>query len=687
MDLPYISGFGLVASHRRNIRPGTEYDKYFPTNTLGTDPYLEDAPTVFGTLDHIENIVAKTLSDTKRIAPVLKGNTLLETCNNIFHFCYDHIQYKQDKERVEQLRRPARAWLDRKSGIDCDCFSILVSSILTNLGIKHALRIIELRDPDTGKPKGYYQHIYVVVPYNNDYTPGSRGGYYTIDPVLDRPNKEAPGITKISDRQMKVQYLNGLGNMDTDPEINSLAGLEGCATCNQVHDQFFGWLQNELSGILDVVKSNPHMVEPVYNAETLIGCLGFTIDNLHNEDAYPMIAGFDTIYQTGLLGEIEDELFGMDYMLGKAKNKKKPGLFTKVATAAKAVKTKAKETVKKVADTKVVKAYANVAKKAAKAVVKYNPVSTAARAGFLLAMETNMFKIADQLRWAYATDDQLRKYNVSKQDRDKAKNALAKVEKMFVGVLKGKPENLKKAILSGKQKLSGAFEGLGYMGEVYELLGLGEVVAATGGTAAAMTFILKAKEFIKGLNITGKLSKISEVVKNNPKLKELAQKAVRNIVEKNTAAKTESNIIDDGSGSEQNNEPPPQTPEPPPAAPEPEQTNYTNSQTEMLPQETPSETSETSNIEEPEDKTTPDPKPEKKSNTGLFIGLGIGALILGALAFGGSKRNRGMNGLGNVEPETVDVEVEVLSGATKTSRKKRAPAKAGRRKKAHSYTL
>ncbi|HAA21848.1 MAG TPA: hypothetical protein DCP28_24915, partial [Cytophagales bacterium] len=64
------------------------------------------------------------------------GQTKLETANNIWTFCYTHFQYKEDRKDREELRTPARAWHDRKSGIDCDCFSILVLALCNELGLE-----------------------------------------------------------------------------------------------------------------------------------------------------------------------------------------------------------------------------------------------------------------------------------------------------------------------------------------------------------------------------------------------------------------------------------------------------------------------------------------------------------------------------------------------------------------------
>ena len=152
----YFSGLGLTAQHQRKIKSGAEYNRLFPQSRQASVIRHPDG-SVYDTLDYMQDIVKRTLYQTRKIAQLLKGKTLEQTCRNVFDFCYTHIQYKQDDAGFEQLRQPARTWRDRKSGVDCDCFSIFISSILTNLRIPHRLRIIELAN------KGYFQHVYVVV--------------------------------------------------------------------------------------------------------------------------------------------------------------------------------------------------------------------------------------------------------------------------------------------------------------------------------------------------------------------------------------------------------------------------------------------------------------------------------------------------------------------------------------------
>jgi hypothetical protein len=182
----------MEARKKRYIKPGKEYDHLFPQSEGNNKTIRRDA-NVDHTVAFIPKVVSETLYQTKDIAKRLKGSNVYDTCSNIWHFVYGHINYKKDQEGYEQIRSPARVWKDRFSGVDCDCYSTFISSVLTNLSIPHKLRI-------TKYWKDYYQHIYPVVQN------GRRE--IILDCVTDKFNYEVPYSEK-KDYSMDLQYLNG----------------------------------------------------------------------------------------------------------------------------------------------------------------------------------------------------------------------------------------------------------------------------------------------------------------------------------------------------------------------------------------------------------------------------------------------------------------------------------------------
>ncbi|NJO91150.1 MAG: hypothetical protein HC831_20915 [Chloroflexia bacterium] len=121
---------------------------------------------------------------------------------------------------MEQLRRPNRSWADRKTGIDCGCFSIFVSSILTNLKVPHLFRIAKYT-------QDVYQHVYVIVPV------AGANKYHTIDCVLSQFDYEKP-YKQQKDFNMSLQgidvaVLSGVSDdvLDLVSGFDGLEGLDG----------------------------------------------------------------------------------------------------------------------------------------------------------------------------------------------------------------------------------------------------------------------------------------------------------------------------------------------------------------------------------------------------------------------------------------------------------------------------
>lgn len=232
-----IDGLGYQDNsvHYRKIKPGNQYNHLFP-KSKGLVHYIASDANPTNTVVRMAQIVNETIYQTEKLAPLLKGNNLKQTCNNIYDFLYNHIQYNRDAEHEEQLREPARSWDNRTTGIDCDCFSIFASSILTNLGIAHDIKAISVR------PDKALQHVYVTVPNNE-------GTYYTIDACVHQFNTEPKNITnqilqpmittRLSGLEDEIQtipldglegYLNAYASAKTDAEKNNISHL-GATKC------------------------------------------------------------------------------------------------------------------------------------------------------------------------------------------------------------------------------------------------------------------------------------------------------------------------------------------------------------------------------------------------------------------------------------------------------------------------
>lgn len=357
------------------VRDGFEYDHYFPKAKLITITKKRGA-TVSDTLKLIPVVVQETLFHTKRFADeVIKDETLEQTCRNLWEFIVNHIAYKKDEDGKEQVRSPARAWHDRHNtdsegnpmGVDCDCYTVFISSVLTNLKIKHKLRI-------TKYSENHFQHIYPIVPLEN-------GRYITVDCVVKEFDYEEP-YTEKKDTDMDLEYLNGV------PSTNKIGD-----------SQDFMGLMDEQEALSELGK----------------------------------------IFKRKAAGG------------GGAK---KPGLFKRKPSAG-GEKKKAGAKVK------------NFLKKGLHITNRLNPATATLRAGILAAMKINFMKIGGQIRYAYLTEEQAQQKGLIMDRYRKMKGILTKLEKIFYGA-GGKPENLKKAILTGRGNRDKAvpMNGLGSLGDV-----------------------------------------------------------------------------------------------------------------------------------------------------------------------------------------------------------------------------
>jgi len=178
------------------------------------------------TLEVIKEIIRDYNYQVKKLAKHLKGDTLLQSAYNIWHFCNriskgGNINYKLDKRGYEEIRTPGRSFRDRFIGIDCDDFTILCSSLLLNMGYKPQMVIVDTLGDDR------YNHIYTSVGAKLEN--GIVRGGVIVDPVMDAQFNQHPAhIRKSKIIDMKIQVLegNGLGSawLDEIPK-NAIFGF------------------------------------------------------------------------------------------------------------------------------------------------------------------------------------------------------------------------------------------------------------------------------------------------------------------------------------------------------------------------------------------------------------------------------------------------------------------------------
>jgi hypothetical protein len=395
------------------VRPGYEFDHYFPRAKLITITKKKGA-TVADTLKLIPAVIRETAFHTQKFAhEVIKAETVEQTCKNLWDFVYNHIAYKKDEDGKEQVRSPARTWHDRHNvdpktgepmGVDCDCMSLFIGSVLYNLNLpaRIVFRI-------TKYSKSYFEHIYPVVVLPS-------GKEIIIDCVLHQFNKEEP-YTEKKDTTMDLEYLNGV----TDSSMNKLYDAP------------------DLMGIMDEREALSALGRILKRKAAAGGGGAPAKKPLFKKKAAP--AGGSAPAKKGL--------FKRPAAAGAKKPiLKKPIFKKKTAEQKKEKKAKVKKFIGK----------------GLHVTNRINPVTVALRNGVLAGMKLNFLKIAENLRWAYLSPEQAQAKGADMGKYQKLKGVREKLEKIFHGA-GGKPENLKKSILTGRGNRDKAvpMNGLGYI--------------------------------------------------------------------------------------------------------------------------------------------------------------------------------------------------------------------------------
>lgn len=457
MKTPTMSN--RITSGYRPLRDGSAYDAYFPKPDESDRVVIEDG-AVEDTVELMKKVVWRYLGDTKKIAPIVQAKTVSETAKNIWEFLYHHIQYRLDKRGLEQLRRPARSWAERKSGIDCDCFSIFASSILTNLRIPHFFRIARYSSD-------YFQHVYVVVP--------DGGAELIIDPVLSRYNVEKPYQEKkdfiMNLNGIDVAVLSGMEPMDGSSFLGVLENTEFVETSEAgAMDAMYQYLVSTRSAIM----AQPDLIRPVEDPESFLKMLDYALEYWYTDkrdEALEVLAQNESLWNRsqGLSSDFEgdDSLGGLKNFFSNVKD-----FVSKTAAGAK-----------------------ELAKKVGEGIIRYNPISAMSRVGLLAAFKLNLRKISTKVKWGYASLEQAQQKGISSDQWSRAKKALEKIEKLYIDRLKGNPSAIRDAILKGR---AGGLNGEpgSYLGEPVTVAT--SIAAATPVIVAVIKIIQDAGLFKKG---------------------------------------------------------------------------------------------------------------------------------------------------------------------------------------------
>lgn len=296
-----IAGLGQlgITAGPRNIKDGSKYNYLFPAVTKKQKIIKPDGD-VTNVVKSMIKIVDSHSNQTEKIAKKLKTDNLHDTCEKIFDFAYNHMQYKKDTAGVEELRTPARSWFDgqikfkqqneESSGVDCDDYAIFVGSILHQLDIPFRFRITKYYG------RNYFQHVYVAVPLEDSEEE------IVIDPVLDKFNYEKHYSDEKSDFDMSGLFgdtlfgINGINGEDQEvseifrlaqgTDFEELDNVDGLGAVRQPEDllvKFEDGVYNQLLRTRKLVENKPEISELYQNVGQFREMLDQAIKYFHTD--------------------------------------------------------------------------------------------------------------------------------------------------------------------------------------------------------------------------------------------------------------------------------------------------------------------------------------------------------------------------------------------------------------------
>jgi len=287
----------------RNIHSGEKFEKLIPKSKC------QKINAGTGDTDHsIEKMIESYSWQMEQVAAVLQKSSLEKTVGNIYNFCYNYFQYKADKAE-QMLRSPACSWKERYIGIDCKSYSIVASSLLTEMDIVHYIRKVK----QNGIAPNEWTHVYVIVPA--DQTKGTLNqGYYVIDGTTHDNNEVAFIVTKDAFMDgLQHSILNGPTYGMGDPtdgtgggDPTSSGGAIWSAAKNAGKDYAKATIKEKINNWFG--KINFKSVGKIFN----FSCLGN--EALNPTQASNEVASI-TSFINGIIKEMNDALAANDMVL------------------------------------------------------------------------------------------------------------------------------------------------------------------------------------------------------------------------------------------------------------------------------------------------------------------------------------------------------------------------------------
>jgi len=121
------------------------------------------------TIRQLVNVIKEVIIASSKSREIINVSERLKASGNVlktvFDFAYNSIVYKPDPDNIQNIKLGPR--ILRNGAGNCVDYTVLISSVLLNLGISHKLRVVDFGEG--------FEHIYVVV------------GNIVLDCVLGQP--------------------------------------------------------------------------------------------------------------------------------------------------------------------------------------------------------------------------------------------------------------------------------------------------------------------------------------------------------------------------------------------------------------------------------------------------------------------------------------------------------------------
>lgn len=429
----------MQATHRRNIKPGTKYNSLFG-KIQGKDPLIDVNASTYDTVAFIQKVIAQHKDQGEALAKELDKGSIKKTSKAVFNFFYNHFQYKPDAPHEEQVRTLYRSWHDRKTGIDCDCFTTAIGQVITHLVPKYIIRKVKLNH------KPYYQHIYIIVPKDPNNLAvdphKNRDNYWVIDPVLDHFDQEAPNITQFNDTIMDgtpLRFLNGtesnLGIALSKKRREQIA--DALATISKITEREVIQANKDKALYIQLYGSNASKyIEALKKLNGQLKSESFTKQVYISPNVFlAYLAKLDTqitlwVNKDGLDKINREESLGLRAKdVGFIKDIKNTGILEQIQGKA-----------------------SKLASKVWRGIVRGNPLTMVLRLGILKGIEFNLpvrHFIASKLAPAVLSTSQAKTYGFSDAQINRSKGIINDVVKFYADYVGGVESKLKAAILKG----------------------------------------------------------------------------------------------------------------------------------------------------------------------------------------------------------------------------------------------